>query len=146
VGERALVSFRDGKVVQLEREGKLWRLESELVSRTKATRPRDAMHAFAEAIAQRDITRILAVLTQPRREGLQHQIEGFVNGIGKHVNDKMEEMGRRAELSWEDGGISYRIVLKKEDDGEWRIDDIYIRPHQKDEDPEKSGAVIPEDF
>jgi ketosteroid isomerase-like protein len=116
------------------------------VSRTKATRPRDAMHAFAEAIAQRDVTRILAVLTQPRREGLQHQIEGFVNGIGKHVNDKMEEVGRRAELNWEDAGISYRIVLKKEDDGEWRVDDIYIRPHQKDEDPDKGGAVIPEDF
>ena len=36
VGERALVSFSDGKLVQLEREGKKWRLESELVSRSRA--------------------------------------------------------------------------------------------------------------
>src|SRR5687768_15015897 len=36
VGERALISFSDGKLVQLEREGKTWRLESELVSRSRA--------------------------------------------------------------------------------------------------------------
>jgi len=42
VGERALVSFSDGKLVQLEREGKTWRLESELVSRSRAKRPPQA--------------------------------------------------------------------------------------------------------
>ena len=38
VGERALISFSDGKLVALEREGKTWRLESELVSRSRAKR------------------------------------------------------------------------------------------------------------
>ena len=51
VGERALISFSDGKLVQLEREGKTWRLESELVSRSRAKRPRDAIRLFADAIA-----------------------------------------------------------------------------------------------
>jgi hypothetical protein len=41
VGERALISYSDGKLVQLEREGKAWRLDSELVSRSRARRPRD---------------------------------------------------------------------------------------------------------
>src|SRR5206468_7616472 len=83
VGERALISFSDGKLVQLEREGKTWRLESELVSRSRAKQPRDAVRLFAEAITARDITGVLNVLTQRRRDGLTRQIEGFVAGIGK---------------------------------------------------------------
>ena len=80
VGERALISFPDGKLVQLEREGRTWRLESELVSRSRAKRPRDAIRLFADAIAARDVGGMLGVLTQRRRDGLQKQIEGFVAG------------------------------------------------------------------
>jgi hypothetical protein len=146
VGERALISFADGKLVQLERDGKQWRLESELVTRSRAKRPRDAIRLFADAIAERDIGRILGVLSQRRREGLQRQVEGFVNGIGKRINDKLEENGDKAELRWDDNGIRYRILLRKED-GEWRVDDIYIRPVVKDDEPsEKSIEPIPEDF
>src|SRR6185295_6383335 len=68
VGERALISFSDGKLVQLEREGKTWRLESELVSRSRARQPRDAIRLFAEAIAGRDIGGVLHVLTQRSEE------------------------------------------------------------------------------
>lgn len=140
VGERALISFSDGKLVQLEREGKTWRLESELVSRSRAKRPRDAIRMFADAIAARDVSGALNVLTQRRREGLQKQIEGFITGIGKHASGPLDEFGDRAELRWDENGIRYRIVLRKEDD-EWRVDDIYIRPAPKDEDSGKSGDV-----
>lgn len=133
VGERALIRFSDGKLVQLEREGARWRLESELVSRSRAKRPRDAIRRFADAIAQRDLDGVLGVLTQRRREGLTRQIEGFVAGIGKRINDRIDEFGTdRAELRWDEQGIRYRIVLRKEDD-EWRIDDIHIRPAPQDE-------------
>ncbi len=146
VGERALVSFSDGNLVQLEREGKNWRLETELVGQSRAKKPRDAIRAFAEAIDARDIGRILSVLTARRREGLQRQIVGFVNGIDKRINDKLEESGDKAELRWDDNGIRYRILLRKED-GEWRVDDIYIRPIVKEDEPtEKSIEPIPEDF
>jgi hypothetical protein len=148
VGERALISFSDGKLVQLERDGENWRLESELVSRSRAKRPRDAIRLFADAIAQRDINGILGVLTQRRRDGLTKQVEGFVAGIGKRINDRIDEFGSdRAELRWDENGIRYRIVLRKEDD-EWRVDDIYIRPTPKEEDVEKSGsdAPMPDDF
>lgn len=147
VGERALISFSDGKLVQLERDGQSWRLESELVSRSRAKRPRDAIRLFADAIAARDVSGMLGVLTQRRRDGLQKQIEGFVAGIGKRINDKIDEFGNdRAELRWDENGIRYRIVLRKEDD-EWRVDDIYIRPAPKDEDGDKDGdEALPEDF
>jgi hypothetical protein len=147
VGERALVSYSDGKLVQLEREGKLWRLESELVSRSRAKRPRDAIRLFADAIGNRDVSGLLGMLTQRRRDGLTKQVEGFVAGIGKRINDKIEESGNdRAELRWDENGIRYRIVLRKEDD-EWRIDDIYIRPSPKDEEGTKdTEEVIPDDF
>jgi hypothetical protein len=146
VGERALISFPDGKLVQLEREGKTWRLESELVSRSRAKRPRDAIRMFADAIAARDVSGALNVLTQRRREGLQKQIEGFITGIGKHAAGPLDEFGDRAELRWDENGIRYRIVLRKEDD-EWRVDDIYIRPAPKEEDDGKPGDVegLPED-
>ena len=138
VGERALISYSDGKLVQLEREGKTWRLESELVSRSRAKRPRDAIRLFADAIAARDLGAILGVLTQRRQEGLTKQVEGFVAGIGKRINDKIDEFGGdHAELRWDENGIRYRIVLRKERD-EWRVDDISIRPAPKDDsgDPE----------
>jgi hypothetical protein len=141
VGERALVSFSDGKLVQLEREGKTWRLESELVSRSRAKEPRDAVRLFADAIAARDVGAALNVLTQRRREGLTKQIEGFIHGLGKRINDRLDRFGPdRAELRWDENGIRYRIVLRKEDD-EWRIDDIYIRPAPKDDDESKPGEV-----
>ena len=146
VGERALISFSDGKLVQLEREGKTWRLESELVSRSRARQPRDAIRLFAEAITARDITGALNVLTQRRRDGLTRQVEGFVAGIGKRINDRIDQFGTdRAELRWDENGIRYRIVLRKEED-EWRVDDIYIRPAPRDEDSEKGEASVPEDF
>lgn len=146
VGERALVSFSDGKLVQLEREGKTWRLESELVSRSRAKQPRDAIRLFAEAVSARDITGVLNVLTQRRRDGLTRQVEGFVAGIGKRINDRIDQFGNdRAELRWDENGIRYRIVLRKEDD-EWRVDDIYIRPAPKDDDSDKSESSVPDDF
>lgn len=149
VGERAQVSYPDGKLVQLEREGRAWRLESELVSRSRAKRPRDAIRLFADAIAQRDINGVLGVLTQRRRDGLTKQVEGFVAGIGKRINDKIDEFGTdRAELRWDENGIRYRIVLRKEDD-EWRVDDIYIRPAPKDDEGDKGSGdagVLPDDF
>jgi hypothetical protein len=141
VGERALISFSDGKLVRLEREGKTWRLESELVSRSRSKHPSDAIRLFADAIAARDISGALNVLTQRRRDGLTKQIEGFIGGLGKRINDRLDTFGPdRAELRWDENGIRYRIVLRKEDD-EWRIDDIYIRPAPKDDDANKNDEV-----
>ncbi|MEO8552880.1 MAG: hypothetical protein ABI678_23035 [Kofleriaceae bacterium] len=148
VGERALVSFSDGKLVQLQREGKTWRLESELVSRSRAKQPRDAIRLFADAIAARDVPAALNLLTQRRRDGLQKQVEGFIAGLGKHINGSLDTLGDRAELRWDENGIRYRIVLRKEDD-EWRVDDIYIRPAPKsDDETEKPGndESVPVDF
>jgi hypothetical protein len=139
VGERALVAYSDGKLVELDREGKAWRLESELISRSRAKEPRDAIRLFADAIAARDVGAIVNVLTQRRRDAFQKQVEGFVSGIGKRINDRLEQIGPdRAELRWDENGVSYRIVLRKEDD-EWRVDEIYMRPARKD-DEEKGGT------
>ena len=94
------------------------------------------------------INGVLGVLTQRRRDGLTKQVEGFVAGIGKRINDRIDEFGTdRAELRWDENGIRYRIVLRKEDD-EWRVDDIYIRPAPKEDETEKGGIEggIPDDF
>jgi hypothetical protein len=142
VGERARITFSDGKIVPLERDNQRWLLESELVSRSRAKRPRDAIRVFSEALSSRDVGALLRVLTQRRREGLMKQIGGFVSGLDKRINDKMEEYPDRAELRWDENGVRYRIVLRKEDD-EWRVDDIYIRPAPKDDDKDTD---IPEEF
>jgi hypothetical protein len=147
VGERASIGFSDGKLVQLEREGKIWRLDSELVSRSRAKEPRDAIRIFADAIGTHDLNGALNMLTSRRREGLTKQIEGFVAGLGKHVNERIENISpERAELRWDENGIRYRVVLRKEVD-EWRVDDIYIRPAPKDEGTETGvEGVIPDDL
>jgi hypothetical protein len=147
VGERALINFSDGKLVQLEREGQTWRLDSELVSRSRARQPRDAIRLFADAIAARDLTAVLGTLSQRRRDGLTRQVEGFVAGIGKRINERIDQFGSdRAELRWDENGIRYRIVLAKEGD-EWRVDDIYIRPAPKDDDTDKpTEPALPSEF
>jgi len=135
VGERALVSYPDGKLVALVREAKdQWHLESELVSRSRAQQPRDALRIFADAVAARDVSGALDVLTARRRDGLMKQVQGFLSGLGRHVNDPLDPFGKdRYELRWDENGIRYRIVLLREKD-EWRVDDIYIRPAPKTED------------
>jgi hypothetical protein len=148
VGERAVQRFPDGKVVQLEREGKAWRLDSELAGRSRARQPRDAVRLFADAIAARDVTGVLRLLTQRRRDGLSKQVEGFIAGIGKRTNDRIDQYGSdRAELRWDENGLRYRIVLRKEAD-EWRIDDIYIRiaPVEEEGDGPDDEPALPEEF
>lgn len=144
VGERARATYSDGKIVPLQRDGQRWLLESELVSRSRAKRPRDAIRVFSDALSSRDVGALLGVLTQRRREGLLKQVGGFATGLDKRINDKMEEYADRAELRWDENGIRYRIVLRKEDE-EWRVDDIYIRPAPKDDDKDADGP-IPDDF
>jgi hypothetical protein len=146
VGERALASYSDGKAVALEREGKSWRLEAALVSHSRASRPRDAIRMFAEALAHNDLEGLLRTLTNRRRAGLTAQLEGFLTGLDRQIDAKIDEIGNdRAELRWDENDIQYRIVLRKED-GEWRIDDIHIRPAEPKEDdavdPAAGGGVI----
>jgi hypothetical protein len=146
VGERAQVSYRDGKMVQLERDGAAWRLQQALVGRARATQPRDAIRELAEALHHKDLAAALALLTARRRDGIARQIEGFVGGLDKNIDGKIEEMGTdRAELRWDQNGIRYRIVLRKEDE-EWRIDDIHIRPVPEDDSGgEGSGSASIDD-
>ena len=148
VGERAVVSFSDGKLVELQRDGDAWRLESDRVGRSQAKEPRDAIRIFADAVANRDVTALLGSLTQRRRDGLTKQIEGFIGGLGRRINDRLDQWSDRAELRWDEAGLRYRIVLRREDD-EWRVDDIVIRPAPKDEEPADKTSVdgvIPQDY
>ena len=88
---------------------------------------------FAAAMRQRDLEGVLRTLTLRRREGLARQIEGFLAGLDRKVDDKLQEIAAdRAELRWdEQGQLQFRIVLLRED-GEWRIDDIHILPSTAD--------------
>jgi hypothetical protein len=135
VGERAQVSYRDGRTIDLDRDGATWHLDAALLGRTRAARPRDAIRALATALHRKDLDGALTLLTQRRRDGIAKQVAGFVAGIDKRIDGKIEELGTdRAELRWDENGIRFRIVLRKED-GEWRIDDIHIRPTPTDEEP-----------
>lgn len=141
-GERARVSYADGKIVYLERDGNAWRLETELAGKSRAKHPRDAIRLFARAIAARDVRAALDMLTERRRDGIAKQVEGFIAGLGKRIDDRLDQFGSdRAELRWDDQGFRYRIMLRKERN-EWRIDDIYIRPAPLPEG--KSGAGDPD--
>ena len=134
-GERATITFADGKAVGLVRDQARWRLDAPLVSRTHAARPREAVRMFAEAIRDRDLEAFLRSLTRRRREGLMRQLDGFLAGLERKVEGTIEEIGNdRAELRWDEAGMRYRIVIRKEDDA-WLIDDIHIQPAPEDEPP-----------
>jgi hypothetical protein len=143
VGEQAVVTYPDGKSVVLAREAKKWRLDAALVSRVRAAKPRDAIRMFADAVRHNDLEGVLRTLTMRRREGLARQINGFLAGIDRKVDGKLEEIGNdRAELRWDENGVQFRIILRREDD-EWRIDDIHIHPVPKnpDEDADEEGVI-----
>jgi hypothetical protein len=90
---------------------------------------------FAEAIRDRDLEAFLRSLTRRRREGLMRQLDGFLAGLERKVEGTIEEIGNdRAELRWDEAGMRYRIVIRKEDDA-WLIDDIHIQPAPEDEPP-----------
>ncbi len=145
VDERARVTYPDGRTVGLEREGARWRLEDALVSRVRAARPRDAIKMFAQALRQRDLEGLLRTLTLRRREGLGRQVEGFLGSLDRKVDGKLEQIGTdRAELRWDEHGLRFRIVLRREDD-EWRIDDIHILPSPGDEGDSPSDSTPPAD-
>ena len=126
LGERAAVTYPDGKRVHLVRERGGWRMESPLVSRHHAGRPRDALHLLAAALERSGPREILAVLTEERREVLRARLDAIARGLSKHIDDPLERVGSsRAELEWRDGGLRYRIVVREED-GEWRVHDLHI--------------------
>lgn len=138
VGERALVGFSDGKSVPLERDGKLWRLEVPLVTRASSPRPRDVIRQLAAALAERDVGAALATLSKRRRDGIARQIDGFLRGLGKRVDEPIDEYGEdQAELRWDEDGFRYRVILLRED-GEWRVDDLSIRPVPGEEDEDRN--------
>lgn len=142
VDERALVTYADGRTIALERETDRWKLDDALVSRVRAARPRDAIKMFAHALRARDLEGVLRTMTLRRREGLAHQIEGFLAGIDRKVDGKLDEIGTdRAELRWDEHGLRFTIVLRREDD-EWRIDDIHVLPSPGDEGGD-DGASTP---
>lgn len=127
LGERSAVRYQDGKIVHLEREDGAWRLESALVTRVHAGRPHDAVKIFAEGLAGRDFEHVMRVLSARRREGIRKQVDTFTDSLIRNMDGAVHFIGTDgAELRWDDGETSYRIVLTKEGD-EWRVDDIHIR-------------------
>lgn len=131
LGERARIVYPDGKTVHLVRESGVWRLESAVVSRVHAGRPRDAVAIFAEALSRRDYQAVLRVLTSRRREGIGEQVDSFVKSLLERLKSEdvsIEAIGKdRAEMRWDDGKRRYKIILRKEGD-QWRVDDIHLRP------------------
>ena len=73
------------------------------------------------------------------------QIEGFLAGLDRKVDGKLEQVGTdRAELRWDENGLRFRIVLRREDD-EWRIDDIHILPSPSDAGDGSTDSAAPAD-
>jgi hypothetical protein len=131
LGERARVTFDDGRTATLRREAGAWRLETGLLATTHAATPHVAIERFADALSARSYDDVMRILTSRRREGLGQQVDAFVASLKKQLGDarhRVEFVGRdRAELSWDDGDIHYRVVLRLEGE-EWRVDDVHLQP------------------
>jgi hypothetical protein len=131
LGERARISFPDGKALSLHRQSGNWRLEAPLVSRVHAATPSIAVELFAEAAGARDYRAVMSILTARKRDGIGRQVDDFVASLTRHLADprhKIAFVGKdRAELQWDDGKMRYKIVLRLEGE-EWRVDEIIPRP------------------
>jgi hypothetical protein len=143
LGERAKVSFPDGKALSLHRQSGSWRLELPLLSRTHAATPHIAVEVFAEALNGRNYDAVMHILTARRREGIGRQVDDFVASLARHLADakhKIAFVGKdRAELQWDDGQMQYKVVLRLEGE-EWRVDDVHARQTPADGDEDAAGA------
>lgn len=140
LGERSSVRYQDGKIVHLEREDGVWRLDSALVTRIHAGRPHDAVKIFAEGLAGRDFEHVMRILSARRRDGIRRQVDTFTDSLIRNLEGAIHFIGTDgAELRWEDGDTAYRIVLKKEGD-EWRVDDVHIRTRPPEKKPSRTPA------
>ncbi len=143
VDSKAVLQFEDGKKISLRRESSRWRLNQALVNRTVANTPEDAVTLFSTAIAQRDIEKVLRILSKRHREGIESKIKIFHDSLSAELKDPQHEVflvnPTRAEMTWSAGDIRYRIVLLKEDN-DWFLDDIQIGPDPTFEEPEKEEA------
>src|SRR5262245_37433733 len=131
LGERARVSFPDGKALSLHRQSGNWRLEAPLLSRVHAASPHVAIELFAEAAKARDYRAVMNMLTARKREGIGRQVDDFVASLTRHLAEsehRIAYIGKdHAELQWDDGRMRYKIILRLEGD-EWRVDEIIPRP------------------
>lgn len=127
----AAIELADGKTIHLVHEDRRWRLVSAIVSRSHAARPHDAVESFAAALADRSVDDLLAVLTTRRRDGVRRQLDAFVDSLQAHLASADHEIylvgDDRAELEWGSNGVSYKLVLRREE-GEWRVDDVHLLP------------------
>ena len=151
LGTRAYMAPEQASGEVVDARADLYSVGATLYYALSGWKPRDSNPSEKRAplaTIAKDVPGALNMLTQRRRDGLQKQVEGFIAGLGKHINGSLETLGDRAELRWDENGIRYRIVLRKEED-EWRVDDIYIRPAPKTADDAKDGGTettVPEDF
>lgn len=146
LGERAKVSFPDGKALSLYRQSGEWRLEVPLLSRMHAATPHVAVEAFAQALTARNYDAVMRILTARRRDGIGRQVDDFVISLARHLADarhRIAFVGKdRAELQWDDGEMQYKIVLRLEGE-EWRVDDVHARPAPPSGDEEAAGEKKP---
>ncbi len=128
LSEHATLRFSTGKTVGLVRERGQWRFDSGLVSQRTASQPIDAIRILAAALSGRQYDELMSILTARRRNGIAHQIDALSTSLLENLDGEIALIGpSRAELTWDTESLRYKIVLRKEA-GEWRIDDLHIRP------------------
>jgi len=126
LGARAIVTYKDGKVIAMAHESSAWRLERALMGRIVASSPRDAVHALSRSLAGADFAGFVRVLSKRKREALVKMLSAFSESLDSHRDHFIQHIGdERAQMRWEDRAGRYRIDLVREL-GEWRIDDFDI--------------------
>jgi len=127
--ERATVTYPDGTTVPLRRTGARWRMERAFVARSLADSPSAAARQLADGLRQRDLAAVLAILTPARRDRIQRFLDGFASSMRAHARpETITYHGpNRAEMTWDDHGIQYRVILVRDHD-QWRVDDFDVEP------------------
>ncbi len=126
LGARAIVTYKDGKVIAMTHEGSAWHLERALMGRVVASSPRDAVRALTRSLANADFAGFVRVLSKRKREALIKMLSAFSDSLDNHRDHFIQHIGDdRAQMRWEDRSGRYRIDLVREQ-GEWRIDDFDV--------------------
>ena len=127
MNETAAVHYKDGKTIGLQNQDEKWRLNGALVSDFYAATPESAIGSFARALKKRDIDGALRTMRPERQSSLSSELQALLESLHTHQTDAVSLRGKdRAELSWSEQGVDYKLVVVRENDS-WFVEDLHIK-------------------
>lgn len=117
---RAELAYENGVFVSLSLEEGEFLVDGAAALPLRPTSPKQALAAFARALAIHDVSLLAALLTPSTQKILESSLEGLKESLANHEEAIIETRGDRATAEFMSG---HRVVLRQRK-GVWLVEEI----------------------